>query len=90
MTGILVSRSAVFASISLLKTVELTAPDKLVWAGLALDADEKGHSRSPQGVLKTPLHAPREEDRRHGRLDLTGDLKPVGKPRSAAHVRFLA
>ena len=46
--GILVTRSEVFVPISLLETAELTASEKLVGAGLALDADEKGQPRSPE------------------------------------------
>ena len=48
MDGILVTRSEVFVPISLLYTTELTASEKLVWAGLALDSDEKWQPRSPQ------------------------------------------
>ena len=46
--GIVVTRSEVFVPISLLETTELTASEKLVWAGLALDADAKGQPRSPE------------------------------------------
>ena len=46
--GIVVARSEVFVPISLLETTELTASEKLVWAGLALDADVKGQPRSPE------------------------------------------
>ena len=48
MAGIVVTRSEVFVPISLLETTELTASEKLVWAGLALDADAKGQPRSPE------------------------------------------
>ena len=48
MVGIVVTRTEVLVPISLLETTELTASEKLVWAGLALDADEEGQPRSPQ------------------------------------------
>ena len=44
----LVARSEVFVPISLLETTELTASEKLVRAGLALDADARAQPRSPQ------------------------------------------
>ena len=51
MAGIVVTRSEVFAPVSLLETTELTASEKLVWAGLALDADAKVQPRWPQVQL---------------------------------------
>jgi len=48
MVGIVVTRTEVFVPISLLETTELTVSEKLVWAGLALDADAKGQPRSPE------------------------------------------
>ena len=41
MAGIVVTRSEVFVPMSLLETTELTASEKLVRAGLALDADAR-------------------------------------------------
>ena len=46
--GVVVTRTEVFVPVSLLETTELTASEKLVWAGLALDADAKGQPRSPE------------------------------------------
>ena len=48
MVGIVVTRTELFVPISLLETTELTVSEKLVWAGLALDADAKGQPGSPE------------------------------------------
>ena len=50
MAGIVVTRSEVFVPVSLLQTTELTASEKLVLAGLALDADTKGQPRSAKAL----------------------------------------